>query len=717
MPRSFAPPALAPGAVLTASARYRRAEIRLPDSHEDGSAAALHVRGDNLTIDFGGTTLRGTAPDTEPDARRGTALHVTGRNITLKNLKIHGYKIGIVARDCPGLTLENIDASHNWKQRLASTPEREDLADWMSFHQNEKDEWLRYGAAFYLVGCDSFTVRRCRAVGGQCGLMLTSCDRGLVAENDFSFLSAIGLGMYRSSRNRILHNRIDWCVRGYSHGVYNRGQDSAGILIYEQSHHNVFAYNSVTHGGDGFFLWAGQTTMDTGRGGCDDNLLYANDFSHAPTNGIEATFSRNQFVHNLILECWHGVWGGYSYDTDIVANVFGLNAEGIAIEHGRDNRIVANRFVRDRLAINLWKNPTQDPNWAYVRKHDTTSRDYRIAANRFQDCGRTLAVRATDRVVEQDNATVQSKPAPPEVMAGSGLTVLATEADAGAYRRRFEVGWKPLEPPAAARPFHVDPLPGARSAFLKRGALRGRRYIFVDEWGPYDFQRPLLWPRGDGLYEVLGPKGRWRLVSADGARVSAKEGAVPGEVRIDAPKGQAGNTKVVLEYVGAETVDHRGNATPAGKPVRFGFSRFFAPIDWNIRFHRWSKPEDPSDVHSAPDPQHVREVLSGAPVAQTKADRLDFAGGFGPGVPGDHFLTVAEGTFTIPPGEYVLEVTTDDGCRVWLDGKPILSDAWKYQGPTLYPVPVRLGGKHTLRVEHFQIDGYAALKVRLRPKG
>lgn len=715
MPRPSSPP-LAPGAILTASARYRRAEILAPDSHDDGDGAAILVRGDHVTIDFGGATLRGTPADTEPDARRGTALRIQGRGVTIRNLKIRGYKIGILARDCPGLTLENVDASHNWKQRLASTPEREDLADWMSFHQNEKDEWLRFGAAFYLVGCDDAVVRRCTAVGGQCGLMLTRCDRALVAENDFSFLSAIGLGLYRASHNRVLHNKIDWCVRGYSHGVYNRGQDSAGILIYEQSSHNVFAYNSVTHGGDGFFLWAGQTTMDTGRGGCDDNLLYANDFSHAPTNGIEATFSRNRFVHNLILECWHGVWGGYSYDTDIVANVFGLNAEAIAIEHGRDNRVVANRFVRDRLAVNLWKNERQDPNWAYVRKHDTTSRDYRIAGNRFEDCARTIAVRATERVVEQDNAVLRSRVAPPEVMAGSGLTVVATETDPTAYLRRFEVGWNPMDPPPAARPFHVDPLPGARSAFLKRGTPRGRRAILVDEWGPYDFRRPILQPRGDGLYEILGPKGRWRLVSAEGARVSAQEGAVPGAVRIEAPKGQVGTTRIVLEYVGGETVDHRGIATPARTPVRFGLSRFFAPIDWNVRFHRWSKAENPADVHSAPDPQHVRDVLATPPIAQTRTDRLDFAGGFGPGVPVDRFLTVAEGAFTIPPGRYVLEVTTDDGCRVWLDGKPILTDAWKYQGPTLYPVEVSLGGAHTLRVEHFQIDGYAALRVRLRPK-
>ena len=54
-----------------------------------------------------------------------------------------------------------------------------------------------------------------------------------------------------------MHNRIDWCVRGYSHGFYNRGQDSAGLLMYEQSSRNTVAYNSVTHGGDGLFLWAG----------------------------------------------------------------------------------------------------------------------------------------------------------------------------------------------------------------------------------------------------------------------------------------------------------------------------------------------------------------------------------------------------------------------------------------------------------------------------
>jgi hypothetical protein len=67
-------------------------------------------------------------------------------------------------------------------------------------------------------------------------------------------------------------------------------------------------------------------------------------------------------------------------------------------------------------------------------------------------------------------------------------------------------------------------------------------------------------------------------------------------------------------------------------------------------------------------------------------------------------------------GEYNLELTTDDGARVWLDGKPIIEDAWKYQGPTPYSRKVTITpGPHTIRIEHFQIDGYAALKLELKP--
>jgi nitrous oxidase accessory protein NosD len=245
----------------------------------------------------------------------------------------------------------------------------------MSYHENEKDEWLRYGAAIYLTGCDGAEVDHNTAVQGQNGLMVTRSSGLKIWNNTFQFLSSLGVGLYRVTKSRIMHNRIDWCVRGYSHGFYNRGQDSAGLLMYEQSSKNVVAYNSITHGGDGLFLWAGQSTMDTGKGGSNDNLFAANDFSHAPTNGIEATFSRNRFVKNRVEENWHGVWGGYSYESLWQGNQFARNAEGVTIEHGQDNVIQGNTFGGNEIAIRLWQNPTQDPNWGYPKNRDTRSRD------------------------------------------------------------------------------------------------------------------------------------------------------------------------------------------------------------------------------------------------------------------------------------------------------------------------------------------------------
>ena len=41
----------------------------------------------------------------------------------------------------------------------------------MSYHQNEKDEWLRYGAAIYLTDCDRAEIDHNTVVQGQNGLM------------------------------------------------------------------------------------------------------------------------------------------------------------------------------------------------------------------------------------------------------------------------------------------------------------------------------------------------------------------------------------------------------------------------------------------------------------------------------------------------------------------------------------------------------------------
>ncbi len=780
---------LGSGLVITHSVKVRPGDVLSANNAEDGRSGALTIKGNNITVDFSGATLRGTPGTTEPDLRKGTGVFVQGRNITIKNLNVRGYKIGLVAKDSPGLTIVDSDFSYNWKQHLQSTIDREDESDWMSYHHNEKDEWLRYGAGVYLRGCDRFEIKNVRIVGGQCGLMLMESNHGRMWNSNLSFLSAIGLGLYKSSENQFLHNNIDWCVRGYSHGKWNRGQDSAGILIYEQSSHNTFAYNSVTHGGDGFFLWAGQSTMDTGTGGCNDNLLYGNDFSHAPTNGIEATFSRNQFVNNLVLECWHGIWGGYSYETRVIANVFGYNAEAIAWEHGQDNMIHYNVFHRDLSGVNLWMNKTQDPNWGYPKGHDTKARDVGLIANLFEDIpGPSATVRDATRILFSENwfrrtgkelvrlqgdtpgfsfvdNTIQSAvsvdpagaknskitregtPAP-STMRADGNVILGLDNKTSDYLKRFDIFWRPYlgqKLPANApdwaegnqqssKPYAVKPLVGGKDPFIKKGQLRGRRYILVDDWGPYDFKRPLLWPRTDLIdnaqnFELLGPRGVARVVKAEGIKVEAVssdndkwtpyvEGTVlevPSFVRVRFPGGKGGSVNLDLEYKGQATTDYRGVVTPAAQAVRFGYSKFVVPIDWTVSFYNWNA-ADVADPHAHM--PALKDLIKGEPVKVLKVQDLNFSWGGSPaeGVTSDHFATIAEGTVSIPAGDYTLNVTSDDGCRVWVDNKLVIADGWKYQGPTLYTTTVKLGGTHHIRIEHYEIDGFSALKCEIKPK-
>lgn len=781
-----------PGLVIRSSTKLTPGDYLVPGESE--AFPALRIDGDNITVDLRGVTLRGTPAETEPDERVGFGVVVNGKNVTVLGGTVRGYKVGLIARNSPGIRIDGGDFSYNWKQRLLSGLDAEDTADWMSFHRNEQDEWLRFGAAIYLRDCDGFVVANTTAEGGQCGLMITDTSHGLAYNNNWSFLSAVGLGLFRSSDNRFMHNKIDWCVRGYSHGVYNRGQDSTGILIYEQSHRNIFAYNSVTHGGDGFFLWAGQTSMDTGQGGCNDNLLYGNDFSHAPTNGIEATFSRNDFVNNLLLECWHGVWGGYSFDSKIIGNTFGHNGEGIAIEHGQHNSVRLNAFDRDNIAIYLWSNPNQDPNWGYPKFRDTRNVGTRIEANVFRNVsewaldlrrGTELSVSGN---VFRDNAKVlnsgeltastfskntvvgpEEQPATlelrennwsaegfkgplPRTMFRSGTVAQGVDPELGPYLARFQVGWnpwpgKPVTPALVASTlteeelsraereileFAPEPLEGGMDPFLPADALRGRRYILVDNWGPYDFKSPVIWPRWTGAeevtasgripagardttqrFEIIGPPGKWRVVELRGVTLSAQSGSVPATIEATVTGGKATDMLIELEYVGEATTDYRGVVTPAGQPVRFRYEKFVAPIDWTVKWWAWEK--DKSDPRTQE--RAFQAIWKTEPLRSEQRDELNYAWGGSPGegVPNDYFLTVAEGTLDITPGEYILDITTDDGVRVYVDGKRVL-DQWKYQGPTNYPVTMRLGGQHKLRVEHFEIDGYSTLQLRVKRK-
>jgi parallel beta-helix repeat protein len=672
----------AAGMVITRSTKFRPGTHRLSVPAE---SALIVVRGDSLTLDLTGVVLEGQDPASDPDQARGIAIRIDGgRDVRIVGGHIRGFKTGILARGTRGLEIRNADLSYNWKPRLFSLIEHESLVDWLSFHNNEANEWLRFGAAIYLDNVSNGLIQGNTVTQGMNALLMHRADHVTVRDNNFSWNSGLGIGLYRSSDNTIVRNSVDFNIRGYSHGFYRRGQDSAGILLYEQSNNNIVGLNSATHGGDGLFLWAGNYTMNTGQGGSNDNVFYANDFSFAPANGMEATFSRNTFIANIAEGNDYGLWGGYSFDSRIVANCFANNRYGIAIEHGQQNSIIANRFIGDSTAIRLWGDSIQPSDWGYPKYRDTRSRDYLIDRNAYFGVARKFQFSNTGPVDIRDSSASPST-------SGQCSGIPAVPADQA----------------------HLIPaLPGIPREIPKQAIPRRHRSaIIVDEWGPYDYLSPTLWPadstRAVPLRLVVhGPPGTWTLVSRAGVQeISNSSGRTGDTIRVTPKPDSAGLWEVVMEYRGAATTSPRGIRSAAGTPVRFGYSRYEPSIAWQVNAWAWPDSLDPRRDGN------WQRLTRGTRLFERRWPRLDIMW-YRPTIrelPQARFALEASGAVMLPEGEYTLRTISDDGIRVWVDGKLVI-DNWDLHGSEIDYAPLT-GGRHELRVQYFQIEGWAELRL------
>lgn len=665
----------------------------------------IEIAGENITVDMKDVVLLGSNDKTRPDEFYGIAIRILpgSKNIAILNANIRGYKIAILADSVDRLSIENCNLSFNYRQELKSNREREDISDWMSFHKNEKHEWKRYGAGIYLYQCTNARIVNNTITNGQCGLMLTASNNVVVHDNNFSFNSGIGIGLYRSSFNTFYHNRLDWNVRGYSHGKYKRGQDSAGFLVFEQCTENIFAYNSATHSGDGFFLWAGQHTMDTGEGGSNDNFIYGNDFSYAPTNGVEVTFSRNLVMKNVIRDCDHGIWGGYSFESDFTDNDFAFNRIGIAIEHGQNNNIAINRFLYDKTAIKLWSRATQPSDWKYAQVRDTKSMNYWIAANQFTATETIYDIMGTDTVAFSGN---QKMAHTINLKLGERTNDIDTSREDDPLDMDYVPDERLKKVPVTKRP---DPL------FPK-----GKENIRITRWGPYNFEYPLLWLKNidsSGLYhfEVLGKSGSWKINDRSGFEIIEQgKDSFPSSLTAK-PIGTDALKRIRLQYNGPAFINQLGKEEADG--AVFEYENFSLPQQWVTRWFKWDAATDPLTA-----PEAFLNLLTTTPVLSDTLSKLDFTwwGSIGKNLPADSFATEAITNIETAAGFYDMAVTADDFVKIYVDGKLVI-DRWDstyttYDEYTHHRASIELSkGTHTIRIIHAEKAGIATLMFYLNP--
>lgn len=724
---------------------------------DDGS---ILIQTDGVVYDMGHSWTKTTRTDLDADQYVGRAIVIrNAKNVTVKNATISGFKIAIYAENAPGLTIENCNVSNNYRQRLKSTPEKEDESDWLYGHENDNDEWLRYGGGIFLKNCPNATIKKCVARNGQNGICLVRCDGVTVVDCDMSFMSGWGLAMWRSSKCKIIGNRFDYCVRGYSHGVYARGQDSTGILVYEQCSDNIFAYNHATHGGDGFFLYAGnQTVNNTGEGGCNRNLIYMNNFSHAIANGIEATFSsKNKFYGNLLTECDYGIWAGYSRKSEIGYNIIDHCRQGIAIEHGQNNKIITNLISNCGINVNLWwdddtellqskfcqvnkcKSCNEEIRSNVLRRAATgvrisSSENITITDNHFANC--KVVLEALGHTTLADDGLTKNRVLDGEIrnqtqlplncnansIAKKVTVVGPVEFDTPRMNSRelfearmepqdnvitgfqvLEMSFKSLIVPELKKLANDFPLAHRPPGLLN--IPEGKQHILIDEWGPYDFSSPKLTPLratcwGTSKLRVLGSGQPFKVESLSaGISASPMSGVAPAEITL---RGADPNSSMI-PYDVKLSLD--------GKLVRASGTLWQA--DWAVVYHTWDGSTDPRKGEEF----WRRGRNFKPPILKENRDRIDFHWGGGGPTPDvkDHFALVTTTTLTLPAGQWRLRTISDDGVRVYLDKKKVI-DNWTWHIPTEDKADVNVSeGPHEIRIEYFEIDGNAQLQFMIEP--
>lgn len=747
-------------------------EIEVPpglvvaDTNANG---VVHIVADGVVVRFTeGSVLRGASPGTPWDGLTGVGIRVAGqRDVRIEGAQVHGFLNGLVAVHADGLHVVGGDFSDNYRQRLKSTAEAEDAADWLFPHHNDERKWRdEYGGAVCIEASQRVVVRGIRVRRGQNGILLDRVTDSRIYDNDCSFLSGWGLALWRSSRNLVTRNALDFCVRGHVEGVYNRGQDSAGILCFEQSSDNVFAGNSATHGGDGFFGFAGREALgefwveaerlrlrrETGKEdvealirvpesvarefsarGCNRNVLMGNDFSYAAAHGIEMTFSEgNVFARNRLVEdaiC--GIWGGYSSGSRIVENDFegnggmayGLERGGVNMEHASDNWILGNRFLNNKCAIHLWWDDD-----AALLKSAGVAGNYRgvtgnvIANNRFEITADHpfLNLRRGESLVilqmrDDGKGNVRSN-----VFTSRSVRLLASNA--------VERAISPTcEPPVAGEaPRYRLPkvtMLGESQPVGARARLHGRHQIVMDEWGPWDHETPLVRKgrggKGPVVFDLFGLPGE--------PEVSVRSGSVTTRVlRGDAGADGKGSSNLWrLELQGSPGV------IPYTVAVRApGWERTvqgtWVSAAWECTFFSWQAENDPREKLEA-----WRRLEDGPTAVRVTAAALDFPYGWGgpkdqklgelmrergPGP--DHFGMVARTRLKLPAGAWRFRVLSDDGIRIRV-GEKVVVENWTWHGPTsdagIYTQAVE--GEVDVVVEHFEIDGYSVLRLEVEPEG
>jgi len=493
------------------------------------------------------------------------------------------------------------------------------------------------------------------------------------------------VGLWNSSSNEVAWNRIDFVNRPWAGGW---GADSAALVVATGSGENFFVGNSMTHSGDGFFLtdrlnggFSEQNPVTKFDGSCDRNIIAYCDGSWSTANAFEGTFSFGSvYYRNFADDSNFGFWLGYSSDALLLENEIERNQyDAIAIEHGHGNVIAGNRIAQNRgSAVALW---AAGPPWL-MKLHP--SRDSDIVGNTIRKCGRAFRLDGSAGIAGSENKIEDSPAADFQFADRPALRSQAAFERSPQARRLAEImKTKP-------KTFHLlrdEPGP------------KGVEWLVPDEYAPRDYRGKLVAcrHRDAATLELLPMAGEkltfvapeWIEVKPDPAMsgyvATVKTQSGPGEAKDYAIKARSRDSKRSQKITGA-----------------------FQTSLWNVRWYRWDQPKKLAYDDAA----GWKQLFDTKPIHQQATRELSaklWAKGMPQSVPRNNFALVGTTSVKLAGGRYRLSTLSDDGIRVFLDGKEVIS-RWNHHGPTPDHSDVAISaGVHEWTVYYCQEDGASAL--------
>ena len=353
---------------------------RYPGLHAPArSGAVIEICTNGVTVDLSGVALDGEGAD-------GVGIWVHDCNdVTIANGVVMRFHYGIRAENVRNLAIRDCVVSDNTNPLDAG---------WLPDIVAPVEEG--FGGGIYLREARDCAIENNRTNNNFNGISLVRSERNSISGNNASYCGNVGIYLLMSSHNEVRDNRAEHCIR-YTDRFWCDTADSAGILLESGSNHNRITGNNLRYSGDGFFIRAHN------REPSNHNLVSGNDGSYSPNNAFEAVFSSgNVFEDNVANFSNYGFWLGYSTNSTVRRNeIRACRFDGVAIEHGRDNRIEDNRIEGNRNGVRLWNAAAPDARGGRAAPTRTGT----VSGNRIEDCRECgISVSEDDDVELTDNS-------------------------------------------------------------------------------------------------------------------------------------------------------------------------------------------------------------------------------------------------------------------------------------------------------------------------